>query len=163
MATQEVREDPVRWLGLLVFLAAVAVFQWFTIRHALRIGDYHRAHVFKVQLIPFVPAAVGIFVRLLRPYKLLLDDEGFTFERGPFLSSQRAVWSDVANFFVEKGPHGKVIGINYRDTAIKKPVFGRFVRPPGMEGALPAIWKLPPDELADHLNSYRTGRNEAGR
>ena len=98
-----------------------------------------------------------VFVGLLiRPQKLLLDQDGFTIVDGLVRTPKKTRWQDIDEFFVYRLPRGtKMIGFNYRPGARAASPMVRFNRRFGAEGALPAGWAQSPEQMIADLNQYR--------
>ncbi len=93
---------------------------------------------------------------LIRPYRLLLDREGFTLAGGFIRLPKKIPWREVDGFFVYRGPRGgKRIGYNYLPGALKDSGLARFGRVLGADGALPKGWRLSPEKMVAELDAYR--------
>ena len=98
-----------------------------------------------------------IFIWLLiRPQRLTLDEEGFTLSGGLVRTPKKVRWRDVDEFFVYRLPKGgKLIGYNYRLNSCAASPMTKFNRQFGADAALPKGWAIPPEIMADELNTYR--------
>lgn len=91
---------------------------------------------------------------LLRPFTLVLDDQGWTLSGGTTRKPLRMAWSDLSEVFVYRVPKGgTMIGYNVKE----------YARTPGMtlsralgaDGAIPGSWPMKKAELAALLEQYR--------
>jgi hypothetical protein len=91
---------------------------------------------------------------LIRPWRLVLDDEGFTLKRGYIRSPKKELWRDIDHFYVFITRRGtRVIGYNYKPGV-------REILPaiePGPDKKLPAGWPNGAEDMVDKLNAYRLG------
>lgn len=122
----------------------------------------------------FVTRAVGLFAilflaipllrllwLLIRPYKLLLDGDGFTLSGGTSLRPQKTAWRDVERFFVRgsvvPGPKSVAWGCVAGRSPKKRAFMSHFLAPEGelADGELPDLWTLSAPELEQRLNAFR--------
>lgn len=100
---------------------------------------------------------------LIRPYRLLLDREGFTLAGGLIRFPKKIPWREVDAFFVYRGTRGgKRIGYNYLPGALKDSGLARLGRVLGADGALPKGWTLSPEKMVAELDAYRRQALGAG-
>lgn len=112
----------------------------------------------KLQLcVGFFGLCAVVFVwMLIRPQRLLLDDEGFTLLGGFVRSPKKVHWRDIDEFFVYRlARGGKMIGFSYKAGAREVSPMVRFARSFGAEGALPKGWARSPEEMVAELETYR--------
>ena len=101
--------------------------------------------------------AVVFLFQIVRPYRLLLDRDGFTLSGGVARSPRSVAWRDVDKFFVYRLPRGgKMIGYDLVPEAQKHNFMGDLNRRLGADGALPKGWRGSPDKFVDELNAYRS-------
>jgi hypothetical protein len=108
-------------------------------------------------LISFGLGAVAFGWFLIRPFKIALDAEGFTFSGGG-RTCPKIAWRHVKEFFVLSSPGLKFVCLNYEPDAPdvrRNPALIRFARKYGAEGAIGWGFELPAEQVADTLNSYR--------
>jgi hypothetical protein len=99
-----------------------------------------------------------VFVGLLiRPQKLVIDQNGFTLAGGLVWSPKKIEWRDVDKFFVVSVRRGvSMIGFNYADTYVERPRGTAFSqRIAGCDGSIPGVWSGPKTAVVDRLNGYR--------
>ncbi len=100
-----------------------------------------------------VPAAALTGWMLIRPYRLLLDDEGFTLTGGFVRKPTKVPWTDIEGFHMMGPFHNRFIGYDFRPGVENKPGWiwaGRFF---GAEAALPKSWPGSSDKMLDDLNA----------
>ncbi|MGZ9409796.1 MAG: hypothetical protein ACXW3J_04120, partial [Methylocystis sp.] len=122
----------------------------------------------------FVTRAAGLFAivflaipllrllwLLIRPYKLLLDGDGFKLSGGTSLKPQKTAWRDVERFFIRGsgvlGPQFVAWGCVAGRSPKKRAFMSQFFAPEGelADGELPNLWTLSAPELEQRLNAYR--------
>ncbi|MBG0799631.1 hypothetical protein IYX23_18345 [Methylocystis sp. L43] len=122
----------------------------------------------------FVTRAVGLFAilflavpllrllwLLIRPYKLMLDGEGFTLSGGTSLKPQKTAWRDVERFFIRgsvvPGPKSVAWACVAGRSPKKRAFMSHFLAPEGelADGELPDLWTSSAPELEQRLNAYR--------
>lgn len=122
----------------------------------------------------FVTRAAGLFAilflavpllrllwLLLRPYKLLLDGDGFTLSGGTSLKPQKTAWRDVERFLIRSSwvpSPQSVAWVCVAGRSPKKRAFmSQLFAPEGelADGELPNLWTLSAPELEQRLNAYR--------
>ena len=100
--------------------------------------------------------AVAFICMLVRPQRLLLDDEGFAIVGGLVRSPKKVYWRDVGEFFVYRLPFGpKAIGFNYKPGATRLPSLIKLNRRFGADAAFPTIWTVSPERMVEDLNAHR--------
>ena len=93
---------------------------------------------------------------LIRPQRLLLDDEGFIVTGGLTWSQRKIYWRDIDSFFLYRLPKGgKMIGFNYKPEARKDSILSNIARQIGADGALPKGWPLSDEQMVEELNARR--------
>ncbi len=81
---------------------------------------------------------------LIRPQRLLLDDQGFTLLGGFVPSPREVYWHDIDEFFVYRLPRGrKMIGYNFKPGSMRVTSAVSLARQFGADGALPKGWPHP--------------------
>jgi hypothetical protein len=122
----------------------------------------------------FVTRAAGLFAivflaipllrllwLLIRPYKLLLDGDGFTLSGGTSLKPQKKAWRDVERFLIRSSwlpSPQSVAWVCVAGRSPKKREFMSQLFAPESEradGELPDLWTLSAPELERRLNAYR--------
>ena len=112
--------------------------------------------------------AVGAMIAaavLVRPQRLLLDQDGFILSGGLTRSPTKIAWRDVNGFFVVRvRPGASFVGFNYSASAADRPRRATFSRAlAGAEGALPGGWPGSATDMADALNAYRQRTLESAK
>lgn len=93
---------------------------------------------------------------LLRPYKLLLDDQGFTLSGGTSLKPQKTAWRDVERIYVRNDSNffdRLFASVYVAGPSFKRSTFTSLFLEP--DKALPDLWTLSAPELEQRLNAYR--------
>jgi hypothetical protein len=102
--------------------------------------------------------AVAMAYILIRPLRLILDEEGFTLAGGLFRAPKKILWRDIDHFFVldlsaDPFIQGvKAIAFNYKPGVPKNSVIGNR-----SDGRLPGFWPKGTEDMVDELNAYRLG------
>ncbi len=136
-------------LYLVGSLAFVAIGLWELRHFDGRIGTPHFVLAF------FGLCAVVFAAVLIRPERLVLDDEGFTRRGGIVWSPKKIYWRDVDRFFVYRAAWGvKMVGFNYKPGARDVPSTAKLNRLFGAEGALSTFWARSPEKMVEELNAY---------
>jgi hypothetical protein len=128
----------------------------FTAIGVLMVADPHRG--LKSWLcVTFFGLCTAVFaVLLVRPHKLILDDNGFTLDGGLRRSPRTTAWRDVETFFVYRLPKaGKMIGYTLMPAVRKNTMMANLARNFGGDGALPKGWSMSPEQMAETLNAHR--------
>jgi hypothetical protein len=105
----------------------------------------------------FFSACSAVFiVLLLRPQRLVLNDEGLLLSGGLQRSPTKIAWRDVSEFFIVPiRPGTSMIGFNYAN-ALNRPRGAAFSRRiSGADGAISGVWPGSKKALVDQLNAYR--------
>lgn len=109
-------------------------------------------------LVFFGVCAASFAWLLIRPQRLLLDEHGFTVLGGFVWSPKRVYWHDIDEFFVYRLPRGgKMIGYNFKRSAVRVTSAVYLARQFGADGALPKGWHQSPESMVEKLNAYREG------
>ena len=142
-----------RWKMAFYFGVCLSIFLF-----ALSLLQNPERDAWKRQLVLafFGLGAIVAIRMLIRPLRLLLDDEGFTLLGGYVWSPKKTSWRDIDDFFVYRVRRGgKMIGYNYRPEARPVSPLLRLSRLTGADGALPGGWVRSPEQVVDELNAYR--------
>jgi hypothetical protein len=110
-------------------------------------------HLGVVLVTCFCVLGAGVFSYLcLNPYKLALDDAGFTLSGGFSKRATRVMWEDVDHFCVDYEGRG-VKSVGYRFVPGREPP-ARFSWLHG-RGSLPSCWPGSAEEMVERLNKQR--------
>jgi hypothetical protein len=142
-----------RWKTLLYLGISLAfvVIALLGLRHPSR-----DAEKLQLALVFFGPCVAVFAWMLIRPSRLLLDDEGFMVLGGFTRSRKKIYWRDIDKFFIYRLPRGiKAIGYNYKPSARKASTVNDLARSLGADGTLPKGWTRSPDKIVEELNGYR--------
>ena len=94
---------------------------------------------------------------LVRPLRLLLDDEGFTLVGGLVRSPTKVRWHDIESFFVHRvNGRYKTIGYNYKSGVRAASLWRDLSRSLGADGVITADWPRSTDGMVEYLNACRT-------
>ncbi|MFD9900252.1 hypothetical protein [Mesorhizobium sp. NPDC059025] len=89
---------------------------------------------------------------VIRPHKLLLDDEGVTLSGGLHWSPRSVPWRNIEEFVTKSGLRGTtLIGIRFRSGA-KHEGLARWV---GANDVIPGGWRQSNEEMVSYLNVCR--------
>jgi hypothetical protein len=100
---------------------------------------------------------------LVRPNRLLLDNEGFTQLGGFVRNPKKVLWAEIEEFFVYRLPRGgKMIGFNYRPGARPTSRLTKLNRWAGADGALQRGWPGSPESMVQKLNDLRLQATRGG-
>jgi hypothetical protein len=95
--------------------------------------------------------------QVVKPPRLILDNEGFTFT-GRIRSTQKVAWRDIEEFFVwYSGRGNRFIAYNLKPEARSNTVLAKVNHRFGADGILPSIWPMSAENLATKLNAVRQG------
>ena len=96
---------------------------------------------------------------ILRPFRLVADEAGFTLSGGTRLRPKTIPWTDVERFFVYKAPGrfstGRFVGYNLTENSELHSTLSLISRPFGANAGLPGNFECDPDTLAAELNELR--------
>ena len=149
--TQEISAS--RWktsIYLAGSLAFVAIAAWLL--------QQPRDGAWKLQLglIFFGACSVAFVWMLIRPQRLLLDDEGFTLTGGFLRAPTRIRWAEVEEFFVHRLPRGgEMIGYTFVPGESARSMLAKLNRRLGADACLPKGWPVPAERMVDELNARR--------
>lgn len=94
---------------------------------------------------------------LVRPQRLLLDDEGFTLVGGGVRSPTKVRWHEIEGFFVHRvNGRVKTIGYNYKSGVRAASLWRDLSRRLGADGVLDGQWPRSTEEMVEYLNAFRT-------
>jgi hypothetical protein len=95
--------------------------------------------------------------QFIKPPRLILDDEGFTFT-GRIRPMQKVRWRDIDNFFVwYSGRGNRFIAYKLKPEARSDTVLAKVNHRFGADGILPSVWPMSAESLATKLNAVRQG------
>ena len=105
----------------------------------------------------FALGAFVFFVQLVRPARLVLDQEGLNVTGGLRHAPMRIAWRDVSRFFVVPiRPGVSMIGFDYASDTVNKPRGTMIARGiVGADGGFPGSWSGGNAAVAERLNAYR--------
>lgn len=104
----------------------------------------------------FSVCALGCLWLIVRPHRLLLDDEGFTLSGGLHWLPWNVAWRDVEEFVSKPGPWGSsLIKIKFRPD-VKHVGLARWI---GAYRVLPNGWPGSNAEMVNYLNACRINAN----
>ncbi|MFE0018977.1 hypothetical protein ACFWXH_29295 [Mesorhizobium sp. NPDC059054] len=96
--------------------------------------------------------ALVLFWLVIRPHRLLLNEDGFTLSGGLHWQPMKVLWRDVEEFVTKRGPNLTTwIGIRFRRDARRFRLAGWLRR----DDVLPGVWELCDPEMVDYLNEWR--------
>ncbi len=99
---------------------------------------------------------VVAIVQLVRPQRLLLDNEGFTLVGGMVRRPRKERWADVRGFVVFRLPRGgTMVGYNYAPGAEPKSKLLAISRGMGCDAGLGKGWPGGDAAMVEQLNAYR--------
>jgi hypothetical protein len=93
---------------------------------------------------------------LIRPYNLLMDDEGFTLSGGTCMTAQKTAWRDIERIYVRNDSNffdRLFASVYVAGPSFKRSTFTSLFFEP--DKALPGLWTLSAPELEQRLNAYR--------
>ncbi|MGJ0426417.1 hypothetical protein [Methylocystis sp.] len=93
---------------------------------------------------------------LIRPYNLLMDDEGFTLSGGTCMTAQKTAWRDIERIYVRNDSNffdRLFASVYVAGPSFKRSTFTSLFLEP--DKALPGLWTLSAPDLEQRLNAYR--------
>lgn len=161
MKTTEIHSSRLKTALLLCVCLGFVAFVVLTIKHTHRsaaalpnFADLRITADGEFAGVVFTLLSVALAWLLMRPWRLVLDDEGFTLKGGYIRSPKKVLWRDIDHFYVYVGRRGtQVVGYNYKPGV-------REISPaiePGPDKKLPTGWPMGTEDMVDKLNAYRLG------
>ena len=93
--------------------------------------------------------------QFIKPPRLILDDEGFTFT-GRSRSTQKVAWRDVEEFFVwYSGRGNRFIAYKLKPEVRSDTLLAKANHRLGADGSLPSVWPMSAESLVMKLNAVR--------
>jgi hypothetical protein len=161
MKTTEIHSSRLKTALYLCLCLGFVAFVVLTLKHAHRstaalpdAADLRRTADGEFVGATFALLSILMAWMLIRPWRLVLDDEGFTLKGGYIRSPKKVFWRDIDHFYVFVTRRGtRVIGYNYKPGV-------REILPaiePGPDKKLPTGWPMGTEDMVDKLNAYRLG------
>lgn len=95
--------------------------------------------------------------QFIKPPRLVLDDQGFTFTNS-IRSPRRIAWRDIERFFVwYSGRGNRFIAYRLKPEARSNTLLMKVNRHLGADGILPSVWPMSAESLAAKLDAVRQG------
>ncbi len=104
----------------------------------------------------FIFSAVAFAWLIIRPRRLVLDDQGFSIAGGFAWRPTSFRWQDVSEFYLRRlGRGSEAIGFRLKATPRDQTRFADSPLPPPGEVYLPQGWDQPPEIMVQELNRLR--------
>jgi hypothetical protein len=95
--------------------------------------------------------------QFIKPPRLILDHEGFTFA-GRVGTMRKVRWHDIDDFFVwYSGRGNKFIAYKLKPETRSDTLLAKVNHTFGADGILPSVWSMSAESLATKLNAVRQG------